>query len=437
MKLAFIAMSGLRVEDAELAELGLTLPGFIERREVIASLPSLGLLTLAGLTPKEIRSSYIELNSFSPNQDLPGEFDVVAISSFTAQIEEAYSLADHYRAQGTQVILGGLHVTALPDEAQSHADAIVLGEGELVWPSLCSDLLHGDLRPRYDARGRSFDLSKSPMPRFDLLDPANYNRLTVQTQRGCPFRCEFCASSIRMSPTFKVKPVHRVISEIRAIKDVWHKPFIELADDNTFANKRHGRRLVRAIAQEQVKWFTETDVSVADDPELLDLLADSGCRQLLIGFEAPNWNSLSGVELKADWKLKQLDRYQSAIQQIQSRGISVNGCFVLGLDGQDERIFQETMDFVADSGLSEVQITLQTPFPGTELYQRLKSEERLFEQRFWRKCTLFDVNFKPSDMTVNALQSGFRTLMEGLYAEPVSKERKRNFLKQAWDKRTK
>jgi radical SAM superfamily enzyme YgiQ (UPF0313 family) len=104
---------------------------------------------------------------------------------------------------------------------------------------------------------------------------------------------------------------------------------------------------------------------------------------------------------------------------------------MLGLDGQDDYIFQQTMDFVADSGLSEVQVTLQTPFPGTELYQRLKSEERLLEQRFWKKCTLFDVNFQPSDMTVSALQAGFRNLMEELYAEPVAKHRKQSFLQQA------
>jgi radical SAM superfamily enzyme YgiQ (UPF0313 family) len=431
MKLAFIAMSGLRVEDVELAELGLTLPGFIDRREVIASLPSLGLLTLAGMTPKNIHCCYIELQSFDPSQDLPDEFDAVAISSFTAQIEDAYCLADRYRACGTQVILGGLHVTALPDEAQAHADAVVLGEGELAWPTLCNDLLNGNLKSRYDTRGLSFDLSKSSTPQFNLLDPTQYNRLTVQSQRGCPFCCEFCASSIRLSPTFKVKPVERVIAEIRAIKEIWNKPFIELADDNSFANKQHARRLVRAIAEERIKWFTETDVSIADDLELLDLLSDSGCRQLLIGFESPSSGSLGGVELKTDWKLKQLDRYQEAIHRIQSRGISVNGCFMLGLDGQDDYIFQQTMDFVADSGLSEVQVTLQTPFPGTELYQRLKSEERLLEQRFWKKCTLFDVNFQPSDMTVSALQAGFRNLMEELYAEPVAKHRKQSFLQQA------
>ena len=124
-----------------------------------------------------------------------------------------------------------------------HADAIVLGEAESVWPRLVHDLERGALQRVYDARRISYDLAQSPMPRFDLIDPAGYNRLTVQSQRGCPFSCEFCASSIRLAPKFKVKPVERVIAEIRAIKDIWRNPFIEFADDNTFASKAHGKRL--------------------------------------------------------------------------------------------------------------------------------------------------------------------------------------------------
>lgn len=133
MKLGLIAMSGLRAQNEELMQLGLTLPGFVERKEVIASLPSLGLLTLAGLTPGSIDITYIELNQYSEGDDIPGEFDVVAISSFTAQINQAYALADQYRKLGTKVILGGLHVTMMPEEAANHADAIVLGEGEVTW----------------------------------------------------------------------------------------------------------------------------------------------------------------------------------------------------------------------------------------------------------------------------------------------------------------
>jgi radical SAM superfamily enzyme YgiQ (UPF0313 family) len=218
MRLGLLAMSGVRAHNPELTALGLTLPGFVERNRVIASLPSLGLLTLAGATPHGIDLEYVDVPDVLPAPWLPREFDAVAVSSFSAQINEAYELADRYRAAGTKVILGGLHVTALPQEAAAHADAIVLGEGEPLWPRVIDDLRHGRLGQVYDARGRSFDLAQAPMPKYELLDIDKYNRLTVQTQRGCPFDCEFCAASIRIAPGFKVKPVDRVISEVRRIK---------------------------------------------------------------------------------------------------------------------------------------------------------------------------------------------------------------------------
>lgn len=422
-------MSGLRAQDPELMALGLTLPGFIERKEVIASLPSLGLLTLAGLTAKNVHQEYIELAGFPEGTDVPAEFDAVAISSFTAQINAAYRLADAYRAVGTKVILGGIHVTSMPDEALAHADAVVLGEGELLWEELTTDLVCGRLRRIYDARGREFDLTESPVPRFDLLNPECYNRLTVQTQRGCPFRCEFCASSIRLTNRFKLKPIEKVVHEVKEIKTIWDKPFIELADDNTFSNRSHGKKLARALGNLDIKWFTETDVSVAEDDELLSILGDSGCKQLLIGFESPTAPGLHNLELRANWKAAQIDRYKEAIHRIQRKGISVNGCFVLGLDGHDGSIFKETLDFVRDSGLAEVQITVQTPFPGTPLYDRLKQSNRLLEREYWDKCTLFDVTFTPSGMPPEELENGFRGLMQALYSESAARSRKANSLR--------
>jgi len=428
MKIGMIAMSGVRAHNEELTKLGLTLPGFVERNKVIASLPSLGLLTLAGMTPADFDLSYIEISDIAVVPGLPGEFDVVAISSFSAQIKEAYQLADRYRAAGTQVVLGGLHVTALPHEAMQHADAIVVGEGESAWPRLLADLRRGRLDAIYDARGVTFDLADAPMPAYHLLDISRYNRLTVQTQRGCPWRCDFCAASIRLSPAYKIKPVAKVIAEIRRIKELWAHPFIEFADDNTFANKRHSRDLLRALSREHIRWFTETDVSVAEDGELLGLMRDSGCAQVLIGFESPSRNALNGMEQRANWKSKQLDRYFEAVTKIQDRGITVNGCFILGLDGTDATSFQDVWDFVRESGIYEVQITVLTPFPGTPLYARLQQEGRLLQQNAWELCTLFDVNFRPDGMSVAQLQSGFVDLAHKLYSADFVGERRRAYL---------
>lgn len=427
MKIGFIAMSGVRAYNKELTEFGLTLPGFVERNKVIASLPSLGLLTLAGMTPEDFDIEYIEVPDIGALPGLPGDFDLVAISSFSAQIHEAYQLADRYRSANTSVVLGGLHVTARPGEALRHADSVVIGEGETAWPTLLADLKGNRLKQIYDSRGKSFDLADAPMPRFELLDIEHYNRLTVQTQRGCPFRCEFCAASIRISPTYKVKPVDKVVAEVRRIKELWPHPFIEFADDNTFVNKRHGKELMHALAAEHIRWFTETDVSVAQDEELLELMRASGCAQVLIGFESPSHTGLDGLEQRSNWKAKQLDQYKHAIDRIQGAGITVNGCFILGLDGTGPESFDEIWAFVQDSGLYEVQITVQTAFPGTPLYERLSREGRVLRENAWELCTLFDVNFRPGGMSVSELESGLRTLAEKLYSDDATRVRREKF----------
>ena len=430
MKLGLIAMSGVRAHNEELTRLGLTLPGFVERNKIIASLPSLGLLTLAGMTPREIDVDYVEVADIRDLPDLAGDYDAVAISSFSAQIDEAYTLADRYRAAGTQVILGGLHVTARPGEAQGHADCVVIGEGEPVWPQLTRDLMQGRLQPVYDARETPFDLADSPMPRYELLEPERYNRLTIQTQRGCPFNCEFCASSIRLSPVFRTKPVDRVIAEIRHIKSIWPKGFIEFADDNTFVNKKHSKALLKAVAREDIRWFTESDISIAGDEELLHLMREAGCAQVLIGLESTSPEGLHGIELKSDWKAKQHDIYLDAVRKIQAHGISVNGCFVLGLDGTGPESFQSVVDFVRESGLHEVQVTVMTPFPGTPLHDRLGQSGRLLQPNAWKLCTLFDVNFRPDGMTVGELERDFRILVSELYSESATAGRRKAFSRQ-------
>jgi len=434
MKLGLIAMSGVRAYDKELTALGLTLPGFVERNKIIASLPSLALLTLAGMIPDGIDITYLEVPDLDRLGDLPGEFDVVAISSYSAQIKDAYTLASRYRREGTRVILGGPHVSAMQQEASSYADSIVIGEAEPVWPQLISDLISGTLEPVYDSTGSSFNMADAPMPRYDLLNPDNYNRITVQTQRGCPFECEFCASSIRMSPQFKFKPVDRVIDEIRQIKEIWSEPFIEFADDNTFANKAHGKRLLRAIAKQNIRWFTETDLSIADDDELLGLLGDSGCSQVLIGLESPVHSRLDGIEAKSNWKAQQVDRYYRAVDKIQSVGVTVNGCFILGLDGSGPDEFAEVAKFVRDSGLYEVQVTIQTAFPGTPLYDRLRAEERLIDNTAWETCTLFDLNYYPQTMPPDAFRSSFHRLVSELYSADETQRRRRNYIKKTRSK---
>jgi len=229
MRIGLIAMSGVRVRTTELAELGVTLPQFVNRGKVIASLPSLGLLTVAALTPEDVEVCYREIAEPDPRDDLE-PFDLVGISSFSAQIDEAYALADRYRDAGTPVALGGLHVSLMPDEAGEHADSVVLYGAEGAWPRLVEDFRAGNLKPRYEGlRSGVFDPRNYVRPRFDLLEGRPYNRLTVQTSRGCPLNCEFCAASLRITSAFQQKPVALAVEEIRAALEVTDQPFFELS----------------------------------------------------------------------------------------------------------------------------------------------------------------------------------------------------------------
>jgi radical SAM superfamily enzyme YgiQ (UPF0313 family) len=427
MRIGLIAMSGVRVRTRELAELGVTLPQFVNRGKVVASLPSLGLLTVAALTPPDVEVAYREVDELPADSELE-MFDLVGISSFTAMIDDAYALADRYRAAGVPVVLGGLHVTLMPDEAATHADAIVTGGAEGAWPQLVADFRAGRMKPRYD--GMRQDVFRYPWyarPRFDLLAGRPYNRVTVQTSRGCPLHCEFCAASLRITKSFQQKPVELAIAEIGAAVAQIDRPFLELADDNTFVNKKWGKEFLRALAPMGVSWFTETDISVAADPELLDMIADSGCRQVLIGLESPDANGLAGLD-PHDWKRRHAEHYLEAIDRIQSRGITVNGCFILGLDSDTPETFERVRDFVAQSGLLEVQITVQTPFPGTPLYYRLQQQGRLLTDRYWDRCTLFDVNYRPKNMSVAELESGMRWLFGEIYNEREFLRRKRRYI---------
>jgi len=427
VNIGLFPMSGIRVCDAELLRLGLTLPGFVERSKTIASLPSLGLLTLAGMTPSRHHVHYVEVPDGTLLDPLPDGLDLAAISTYSAQVDEAYELAGRFKAAGVPTVIGGPHVTALPEEAAEHCDAVVVGEGEPLWLKVLEDAERGHLQQVYRADDDQYDLAAAPIPAFELLDISKYNRLTVQTSRGCPHHCEFCASSVVLTHKYKQKPVAKVLEEIDRILAIWDRPFIEFADDNSFVNHAYWKELLTGLKGKGLKWFAETDISVADDGELLDLMRETGCAQVLIGLESPTETPLRGLELRGDWKFKKFPLFSEAIRTIQSHGITVNGCFMIGLDGHTPEVFDQVFAFVKESGLYEVQVTLMTPFPGTPLYARLDAEHRLLEPRNWKRCTLFDINFKPSDMSEQELHEGFKKLAVELYSEEFVNWRRNRF----------
>jgi radical SAM superfamily enzyme YgiQ (UPF0313 family) len=420
-RLVLVSMSGFRVRERELLELGMSLPGLTGRAKAIAALPPLGLLTLAAMTPEHWDIALHEPARVTTElvetivSDRP---TLVAISALTASILEAYALADRLRAEGVRVVLGGLHVTACPDEAAGHADAIVVGDGEPVWQAVLADAERDRLKPRYRS-SEPFDLSRAPLPRYDLLGRGSRPRYTLQSARGCPFACDFCAASRLLGP-YRVKPADRIRAELDAIRSLDPNPLIELADDNTFATGGPHTELLEAFTASGVRWFTETDWRVGENPAVLARLAEAGCVQLLVGLE-----SLVHDHRGMGAKQTSLNRMMDAVRAIQDAGVAVIGCYILGSDGETAESIERLRRFLEEDPCADIQITLQTPFPGTALRKRLKREGRLLDDRDWSHHTLFDVTYRPDRMTPDALADAFKALLIDAFGDEPTRRRKR------------
>jgi radical SAM superfamily enzyme YgiQ (UPF0313 family) len=432
-RLAFVAMSGFRIREAEMLALGMRLPGLAARAAAIGSLPSLGLLTLAGLTPPDWEATWhecagdIRAAAHSISQNRP---TLVAISALTASILDAYALADLLREQGLRVVMGGLHVSTCAGEALAHCDAVVVGEGETVWHQVLEDARAGRLQPTYRAATPT-NLAHAPLPRWDLLGERERPRYTLQTARGCPLACDFCGASRLLGP-FREKPAANVAAELAAITARHPKACIELADDNTFAGKRDANELLSVLRQSGVRWFTECDWRIGERPDVLDRLAESGCVQVLVGVEplALGADAYGGLGAKR----AELSRVIDALQRVQDAGVAVIGCFVVGGDQDDEASIHTLGEWLLQSPLADVQITIQTPFPGTPLRARLEREGRLLPDRSWESCTLFDVAYQPARMSVPQLERAFRNVVAMVHT-PSEHARRMDIRQRIWGRR--
>ncbi len=416
---ALVSFTGFRIREEEMLELGMTLPGLKGRAEAIGRLPSLGLLTLAGMTPPAWTCSYheqgVETDSLL-ERVLAENPTLVAISALTASINDAYLFCGRIKQAGVFVVLGGLHATTRPQEASRHCDAVVIGEGEPVWHQLLADARSGELKQSYRAR-LAFDLANAPIPRFDLLGSKRRSRLTLQTQRGCPLACEFCGASRLLGP-FREKPVAGIERELSEVARLSGRHIVELADDNTFAGNRDLDSFFETLAASGVRYFTEVDWRVGVRPEVVERLAGSGCVQVLVGVESLA-HSYRGMGAKRAEPSVIMD----ALSAIQQTGVAVNGCFVVGSDGETRKSIEELGRFILESDLADVQLTLQTPFPGTALYHRLDASGRLLPDRDWSYYTLFDVTYQPQAMCPDELQRAFVALVRRVFDEEASQRR--------------
>lgn len=379
----------------------------IGKRKRCANYPSLGLIILAGLTPKDIQVSIVEDNNEEINYN--EKTDLVGLSFLTPAAYRAYEIAERFREKNVPVVMGGVHVSALPEEASKHADAIVIGEAEETWPQLLEDLKNGKLKKVYKA-DNYVNLSRIPMARRELLNKKYYITTNViQTSRGCPFDCEFCSIGALFGRKARFRPIGNVIEEIKTMDN----QFILFTDDNLAINKKYAKDLFRALIPLKKKWFGEASWNIKNDPELLKLASKSGCKGLLIGFESlQNQDNIRKASRHKDMK----KTYFETIDMLHNHGIAVIGAFIFGFDNDDESVFDETIKFSIESDIEILELNTLIPFPGTPLYSRLKREERIIEDD-WRKYTYYPpgICFYPKQITTKKLKSNMGRIYRRFY----------------------
>jgi len=364
----------------------------------------LNLPTIAALTPTDWDVEILDARVKPVDYD--AKADLVGITGFTAEMPGAYQIADNFRKKGVTVVMGGIHVSALPDEALQHADAVVIGEAELVWHKLLLDFKRGELKQKYKA-DKLCDMENMVIPRRNLLNKEMYSGFyTLQATRGCPFNCDYCAVTAFFGQEFRTRPVDEVIEEIKGFGS---KKFFFM-DDNIVGRPKYAKELFQKLIPLKVIWGSQASITMAKDPELLNLYARSGGRYAFIGFESLSQKSLEN--LHKGWNSAK--DYKEAIKKIHDVGINIIGSFVFGLDEDDSSVFKTTFDFIMETNMDAAQFHILTPLPGTVTYSLLEKEGRIID-RDWARYHTGEVVFQPKGMTVEELQNGYYWIFRNTY----------------------
>jgi radical SAM superfamily enzyme YgiQ (UPF0313 family) len=366
--------------------------------------PYLSLTTLAALTPREWEVTLVDESAVA--LDLSRQPDLVGISLMTPLAKRGYEIADAFRAKGVPVVLGGIHATMLQAEAKEHADAVVVGEAEQLWPQVLADFQARRPQPFYQAQGYC-DLAGLPFPRRELLPArAYFFTNTIQTTRGCPFDCDFCSVTSFFGRTYRTRPVADIVREIEHLK----AKIIFFVDDNIAGRPAYAKELFQALTPLKVRWFSQASLTMTKDLELLSLAQQSGCKGLFIGFE-----SLSQETLKALGKShNQVQEYKEAVKKIHDHGIGIQGSFIFGTDWDDTSIFADVLRFIEQTHIEAALFSVLTPFPGTRIQQALARENRILHYN-WEKYDMNHVVYQPKKMSVEQLEEGLKWAYNRLY----------------------
>jgi len=392
-----------------------------------ASLPPLGLLTVASLLPRDWPLQLVDLNIERLRDEDLRRADYVFIGAMIVHQESVRAIVARCTALGKIVIAGGPLFTT-GHEAFPEIQHFVLGEAEALMPQLVEDLRSGHLQPVYRAEGWP-DLTRLPVPRWDLVKLRHYVTMAVQFSRGCPFDCEFCDIIVMNGRVPRTKTSEQLIVELDGLRQLGWKDMVFIVDDNFIGDKRRTRTLLHALIAwrertgAEMGFFTEASVNLADDADLCTLMVQAGFKKVFVGIETPSAEALVECHKRQNGNRDLVD----SVKTLQRAGLEVMGGFIVGFDSDKQDIFKRQFEFIQRSGVATAMVGLLTALPQTRLWQRLKREGRL-EAAPTGNNTDGALNFRPK-LSKEFLVAGYRELMKKLYEPRPYYQRIRTFLK--------
>lgn len=369
--------------------------------------PPFNLLVIAANSPKDVCISIIDERVTSI--DFEKELDLVGITCITPNSHRAYEIANKFRQRGITVVLGGIHPTSMPEEAGEHADVVVIGEAEGVWTQLLEDYKKKELKKFYK-NPKFLDLKDMPMPRWDLLEDGVYlTKSIVEVGRGCPNCCTFCSVSAFFGQQFRHRPIQDIIKEIEKCES--KTLFLQI--DNMVGNPSFAKNLFQNLIPLKISWISNSSLKIAENAKLLELAAKSGCKSLLIGFE-----SLSRKNLRLIRKdHSDPCTYDSLIKRFHDFGIGVTATFMIGLDDDDESVFEEIREFSFRNKIESPQPGILVPYPGTTIYNEFQNNGALLTKDWSKYYNITgNVVYQPRRLTIRQLQNGYISLYNRLYS---------------------
>jgi radical SAM superfamily enzyme YgiQ (UPF0313 family) len=379
-------------------------------------MPVFSLLKVASLVPAGWE--VVIVDEKVEKLDLTQTADLVGVTAMTTTAGRAYEIARHFRARGLKVIMGGMHVSQLPEEALQHCDSVLVGEAEGLLPNVLKDFEHGRLQAVYRHQVNLPSLAGLPFPNWGLYRPKGYLPVHfVETTRGCPLDCEFCSVTNAFGGTYRNRPMEEVLRELEQLKPFEGRFILKNAvfftDDNIVSNRAYAREFLRRIADYKLRWFGQASINIAKDKEILELCQRSGCMGIFVGLESLSTETLAAMGKRVN----KPGEYLEAIQRFHDHGIGVDASFVFGFDTDDEGVFDRTVEFVVRSKIEAAYFSLLTPYPGTRLFQRLEAEGRI-TSRDWSHYDSSHVVYQPKPFSAERLLGGYLGALKELYSIP-------------------